>query len=101
MNITELLGKSYKDTTWSAALNDLFKNDDEALQAYIKEGREFWYFDTGNSWRKLRVTYVRSGVMFFVFEDEPDNEKAWFLGSFNAISLIAAQIYVDELTAYG
>ena len=90
---------SYKDTTWSAALNDLFSKDDAALQAYIQEGREFWFFDNG-IWKKLKVTYVRSGVMFFVFENEPEKEKAWFLSSFNAVSLVAAQIYVDELSAY-
>ena len=91
---------SHKDETWSSALNDLFSHDDPAAMSYIKEGREFWYFDPGNSWRKIRITYVRSGVMFFVFEDEPDKEKAWFLSSFNAISLVAAHIYVNELNDY-
>ena len=30
-------------------------------------------------WRKLTVTYMRSGVMFFTFDDEPDSEQALLL----------------------
>ena len=35
--------------------------------------------------------------MFFVFDDEPNVEHAWFMSSFNAFSLCVAQIYPYDI----
>lgn len=76
----------------------MFGKHYEAIDAYIKEGKEFWHYDGEKKcYRKLKVTYVRTGVMFFVFEDEPEKEHAWFISSFNCNSLLAAQIYPYEI----
>lgn len=94
--VNAILNEDYSNTTYTSQLYEMFSKDDKAIKAYIKEGREFWHFN-GSKYRKLKVTYVRSGVMFFVFEDEPDVEQAWFISSFNACSLYAAQIYPYEI----
>ena len=66
---------------------------------YIKVGRKFWHYDGERTrWRKLTVTYIRSGVMFFTFDDEPDVERAWFMGSTNVLSLHAAEIHPHEIS---
>ena len=95
--IMHLLHLDYSETTFTANLYEMFGKRDEDVTEYIKPGREFWHFD-GNVWHKLKVTYVRSGVMFFVFEEKPDVEQAWFISSFNVMSLCAAQIYPHEIS---
>lgn len=94
--IEDILNNDYSHTTFASRLYDMFSKDKESIASYIKVGREFWHFD-GNRFRKLKVTYVRSGVMFFIFEDTPNIEEAWFIGSFNSDSLHAAQIYPYEI----
>ena len=94
----DLLENNYSNTTFTSMLWEMFGKHSDAIDAYIKEGREFWYYDGQKmSYRKLKVTYVRTGVMFFVFEDEHETEHAWFIGSFNCDSLFAAQIYPYEI----
>ena len=95
--IRDVINDDYSHTTFTSVLWDMFAKDKQSIEAYIKPNREFWHFDGSKGFRKLKVTYVRSGVMFFVFEDEPDIEKAWFIGSFNSDSLHAAQIYPYEI----
>lgn len=96
--ILNILNEDYSNTVFTSQLHDMFGKHGDAIDSYIKPDREFWYYD-GNKrcYRKLKITYVRSGVMFFVFEDEPDVEHAWFIGSFNCDSLFAAQIYPYEI----
>lgn len=95
--IIDLFDEGYINTTLSSRLYDLFAKKAELIVAYIKPDREFWYYDSSIGYRKLRVTYVRAGVMFFVFEDEPEKEHAWFISSFNCMMLYAAQIYPYEI----
>lgn len=96
--VNAILNEDYSNITYTSQLYEMLSKRDDAIKAYIKEGREFWYFDgEKRKYRKLKVTYVRSGVMFFVFEDEPDTEHAWFITSFNGCSLYAAQIYPYEI----
>ena len=96
-NKMELIEGDYNNMTFTSRLYDMFAKNTESIKAYIKPGREFWHYDGDKGYRKLKVTYVRSGVMFFVFEDKPEIERAWFLGSFSTISLYAAQIYPYEI----
>ena len=99
--IIDILIENYEDysnTIYTSQLYKMFGEHDEAVKAYIQEGREYWYYDGEKTcFRKLKVTYVRSGVVFFVFEDKPDAEYAWFISSFNCLSLRAAQIYPYEI----
>ena len=97
--LLDILNKNYSNTTFTSRLWDMFGKHEEALNIYIKPNREFWFYDGEKMcYRKLKVTYVRSGVMFFVFNDEPETEHAWFIGSFNCASLHAAQIYPYEIS---
>ena len=86
----------YSGTIFTTTLFDMFGKRPDDYVEYIKPDREFWHFD-GCGWRKLKVTYVRSGVMFFKFEDEPDVERAWFISSYNAQTLCVAQVYPYEI----
>ena len=96
--IRAILFGDYSNITLTSCLWEMFGKKSEAIALYIKEGREFWYYDVSqDKYRKLRVTYIRSGVMFFVYDDEPDEEHAWFISSFNVGSLFAAQIYPHEI----
>ncbi len=85
--------------TFDTRLYELFCKQDDAVKKYIKVGRKFWHYDGEKMiWRKLTVTYTRSNVMFFVFEDEPDIEHAWFMTSINALMLRAAEIHPYEIS---
>ena len=96
--LDDIINRTYSNTTFTSRLYDMFSKRDDAVAAYIKPDREFWYYDGDKGcYRKLRVTYVRTGVMFFEFEDEPQVEHAWFVGSFNSMTLYAAQIYPYEI----
>ena len=96
--ILDILNSDYSNITLTTQLYKMFGGDDTAVKSYIKPGREFWHYDEEKkAFRKLKVTYVRTGVMFFNYVDEPDVEYAWFTGSFNAISLYAAQIFPYEV----
>lgn len=97
--ILDLINHDYSHTTFDTRLYELFCKEDEFVKAYIKVGRKFWHYDGEKGcWRKLTVTYVRSGVMFFTFDDEPDVEHAWFIGSMNCLCLHAAEIYPYEIS---
>lgn len=96
--ITEMVYGDYNNTTFTSQLYEMFGKHTDIIEEYIKEGRVFWFYDgEKREYRKLKITYVRTGVMFFVFEDEPEVEHAWFISSFNGASLFAAQIYPYEI----
>lgn len=97
--ILDLINCDYSHTTFDTRLYELFCKEDDAIKKYIKVGRKFWHYDVEKLvWRKLTVTYTRANVMFFVFEDEPDTEHAWFMASINALTLHAAEIYPYEIS---
>lgn len=97
--IIDLMNHDYSRITFDSRLYELFCKEDEFVKAYIKVGRKFWHFDHEKMyWRKLTVTYVRSGVMFFTFDDEPEVEHGWFIGSMNVLILHAAEIYPHEIS---
>ena len=97
-NKEQIFNKDYSNTVFTSRLFEMFSKKSDAIIAYIKPDREFWYYDGDiGCYRKLKVTYVRSGVMFFKYVDEPSTEHAWFVSSFNCASLHAAQIYPYEI----
>lgn len=95
--VIDMIDGDYSNTVFTSMLYEMFSKHTEAIAEYIKPNREFWHFDGKLGYRKLKVTYVRSGVVFFTFDDEPDIEHAWFIGSFNVCSLYAAQIFPYEI----
>lgn len=94
--VHQLMGNDYSGMTFCTTLSEMFGKRNEDIAEYIKPDREFWHFDDCR-WHKLKVTHVRSGVMFFTFEDEPSVEKAWFISSFYAQTLCMAQVYPYEI----
>lgn len=67
-----------KRTTFSTILYDLYKDN---YQSHIEVNREYWYyFVTGNEiadkygsgYYKIKITYIRSGCLFYVFSDHED-----------------------------
>lgn len=97
--IIDLINRDYSNMTFDTRLYELFCKEDEFVKAYIKVGRKFWHYDGERMcWRKLTVTYIRSGVMFFTFEDEPEVEHAWFISSMNVLLLHTAEIYPYEIS---
>ena len=95
--IMETYYGDYSNTTFTSQLYEMFGKHTDIIEEYIKEGREFWFYNVDISgFCKLKVTYVRRGVMFFVYEGETE-EHAWFISSFNCSSLHAAQIYPYEI----
>ena len=71
-----------KRTILSTSISDLYGRDE--YHSHIELNREYWYYFAGESkiadkygpgWYKLKVTYIRSGCMFYIFPDYPDIEE--------------------------
>ena len=68
-----------KKTCFSTMLSELYGRD--GYQSHIEVGKEYWYFfsedyaifkKTKKHWNKIKISYIRSGCLFYVFPDEPD-----------------------------
>lgn len=68
-----------KKNCFSTMLSELYGRD--GYQSHIEVGKEYWYFfsedyaifkKTQKHWNKIKISYVRSGCLFYVFPDEPD-----------------------------
>ena len=89
-----------KKTCFSTMLSDLYGRDN--YQSHIELGREYWwnwpensdvYHKTNKSWHKLKITYIRSGCMFYILDDAPElGEMFCPINCFLASSLILADI---------
>ena len=71
-----------KKITLSTKLYDLYGKDEYHL--HIEVDREYWYYFTtesniakkyGSGWYKIKVTYIRSGCMFYIFSDYEDIDE--------------------------
>lgn len=71
-----------KKTTLSTKLCDLYDKDEYHL--HIEVDREYWYYFTtesniakkyGSGWYKIKVTYIRSGCIFYIFSDYEDMDE--------------------------
>lgn len=99
LDLIDFFSYDYSHMTFDTRLYELFCKEDEYVKAYIKVGRKFWHYDyEKRCWRKLTVTYVRSGVMFFTFDNEPNIEHGWFIASMNCLCLHAAEIHPYEIS---
>lgn len=68
-----------KKVCFSTQLSELYGRD--GYQPHIKEGQEYWYFfpddteifrETHEHWNKIRISYVRSGCLFYIFPEHPN-----------------------------
>lgn len=79
-----------KDSTAATSLYELFSKDSDAAAKYFKEGRQFWNYDYEQErYVLITVTYVRSGIVFYVRED-CDNKRE---DSFGVKSIMARMLY--------
>ena len=89
-----------KKTCFSTVLSDLYGRD--GYQSHIELGREYWYyFDektqafklTHKYWNKIKITYIRSGCLFFILPDVPEFKEEFFpINCYMASILILAEI---------
>jgi len=89
-----------KKTRFSTMLSDLYGRDN--YQAHLTVGREFWWNfpedsdvgrATGRSWNKLRITYRRSGCIFYQILDANNiGEQFCPVNCFMASSFIFADL---------
>jgi len=89
-----------KKAQFSTMISDLWGRD--GYQSHIELGREYWYFFDENTaifkkthhyWNKLKISYLRSGCMFYIFPDEPDvPEEFCPINCFIASQLVLAEI---------
>ena len=84
----------------STVLSDLYGRD--GYQSHIELGREYWYYFDENTqafklthkyWNKIKITYIRSGCLFFTLSDVPEFKEEFFpINCFMASVLIFAEI---------
>lgn len=74
--------KQLKKITLSTKLYDLYGKDEYHL--HIEVDREYWYYFTtesniakkyGSGWYKIKITYIRSGCLFYIFPDYKDIDE--------------------------
>ncbi|MBO7693548.1 MAG: hypothetical protein J6T10_13030 [Methanobrevibacter sp.] len=86
----------FKKICFSTELSELYGRD--SYQSHIEIGREYWYYfsrelNISEGWRKIKVTYIRSGCMFYIFSDYPEvKERFCPLNCFMASKLVFADI---------
>lgn len=86
----------FKKIKLSTMLSDLYGRD--GYQSHIELGRDYWYYFGKDSeievgWHKIRVTYIRSGCMFYCFPDFPDvKERFCPIDCYMASALVFAEI---------
>lgn len=75
----------YKKTRYSTVLEDLYGKED--YKKHLEVGREYWWHWPGSSdvfehthehWTKIKITFERSGVYFYVLPDYPDFTEHFF-----------------------
>lgn len=86
----------FKKICFSTQLSDLYGQDN--YQSHIEEGREYWYYfprtdELREGWYKIKVTYIRSGCLFYIFSDYPEiKERFCPINCFMASAFIFAEI---------
>ena len=89
-----------KKICFSTMISDLWGRD--SYQSHIELGKEYWnFFDenteifkkTHHHWNKLKISYLRSGCMFYIFPNEPDvPEEFCPINCYFASQLVLAEI---------
>ena len=67
-----------KKNCFSTMISDLYGIN--KYKSYIKVGNEYWYYFAANTdeykathkyWNKIKITYIRSGCLFYILPDAP------------------------------
>lgn len=75
----------HKKIRYSTVLEDLYGKED--YKKHLEVGREYWWYWPGSSdvfehthehWTKIKITFERSGVYFYVLPDYPDFTEHFF-----------------------
>jgi hypothetical protein len=73
-----------KKNCFSTMISDLYGID--KYKSYIKVGNEYWHYFLGNTeeyeathkyWNKIRITYIRSGCLFYILPDAPEVKEGF------------------------
>lgn len=86
----------FKKICLSTQLDKLYGMD--RYQSHIKVGKEYWwcFFDEKDvtpGWHKIKITYLRSGIAFYVVTDVPEYaERSFAVGSLMAATLVPAEL---------
>lgn len=96
---TSELKKEYKKIRFSTKLYDLYGSE---YASHIEVGKEYWeyfatdtdiYKKTGQNYNKIKITYIRSGCMFYVFCAAPELAEEYCpINCYRAMNLIVAEI---------
>lgn len=80
----------------------------DGYQSHVEKGKEYWnYFsrdsEISEGWYKIKITYIRSGCMFYIFSDYPEvKERFCPLSCFFTSALVLTDIDpVKDLNNFG
>lgn len=89
-----------KKNCFSTKISDLYGDDN--YKSYIKVDNEYWYFFDSNTkvykatqkhWNKIKITYIRSGCLFYVLPDAPEvNEEFCPINCFMTSQFVLAEL---------
>lgn len=87
---------SIKDRVRNTTIYGLYgKSYEEHIDKIFKVGKKFLHLNNNNEWETLTITYIRSGVYFFVIDDKPEEHYGLF-GSFATATLHPETIDLNE-----
>lgn len=89
-----------KKNRFSTMISDLYGEND--YEKALKVNREYWYYFDENTeifkashkhWNKFRITYIRSGCLFYDFPEYPDvKERFCPIQCFMASRFVLAEL---------
>lgn len=89
-----------KKLCFSTMVSDLWGRD--GYQSHIELGREYWYYFAENTdtyritnkhWNKLKITYIRSGCLFYIIPEYPEIKEDFCpVSCFMSTQFILAEI---------
>lgn len=85
--------KEETKTIIQSNLKGLFGTHKKEITNYIRPGQIYWEFsELENEWKKIKITYIRANVIFYVYVDEPAKEYHCEFGSNNLLNLVPETI---------
>ena len=98
-NVEEIFDLMMKDKIFATRLYDMLCKNNDMIWDYIKVGRQFWKYNE-KEWKYdlITITYIRSGVAFFITEGKEDLGEDYALaGSFGIGMLYPRVVYVNDI----
>lgn len=89
-----------KKNCFSTMVSDLWGRD--GYQSHIEVDREYWYYFSEDTqaynlthqyWNKIKITYIRSGCLFYILSDVPEfKEEFCPINCFMTSTFVLAEI---------